>query len=140
MLVYLSYPTTSDPASNPASNDTPDHRRAHICTKHIYTIICTDQFTYRMAADVHPRNVHPHGGHHFGPGDGMPARRLRAGLLHQNIEPSVPAVLADVRSWDVLCSSLRRDTRHCLLELLGGRLPRRAVRDGSLHSDCRPRL
>ena len=71
------------------------------CSDHVAKHLGTHRNPNRMATTLHQRNVHNDGRCHLGPGDGMPTRRIRASLLHQNLEPGLPAVLTELPSWNV---------------------------------------
>ena len=71
------------------------------CSDHVAKHLGTHRNPNRMATTLHQRNVHNDGRCHLGPGDGMPTRRIRASLLHQNLESGLPAVLTELPSWNV---------------------------------------
>ena len=96
-------PLTEYIRAHPGADELADNflLNSYSCTDHVAKHLGAHRNPNRMATTVHQRNVHDDGRCHLGPGDGMPTRRIRASLLHQNLEPGLPAVLTELPSWNV---------------------------------------
>ena len=96
---HITDPTTK--VNSSYADPLAEHIRAYLDTKHISAHPGAAHNPYRMAADVHQRSVHVDGGRHLESGHGMPAWRIRAGHLHHDLGPGLPAMLTELPSWNV---------------------------------------